>query len=281
MKFYNLKFDCNAPTKQQINIPTNTDYKVGIKVMRNGKQSILSPSEITLGTLSADSDKTNGYVTFTEQAGDAPAMTQKDVVINKGYDYNDTVQSTGFSTSTASLNFPLSCTAESIGVAGLEMSIDSDIQWGSVKKDTPCTADDIATWWNPYTNPTGSFVVWKWPNGNSAAAVGMTGSSSGNTYHFYTWKEDGTLIGDGIPAVIQPNWILQFNNGVKGQANKYYALAYKMKFGEPYTAKFKLNENVYKSQVGDIAGIISDGSTATLSGEYSDGTEFNFNFVTA
>lgn len=73
MKFYNLTFDCNLPTKQQINIPTNTDYKVGIKVVRNGKQSILAPSEIMLDTLSADAEKTNGYVTFTEAAGDTPA----------------------------------------------------------------------------------------------------------------------------------------------------------------------------------------------------------------
>lgn len=55
MKFYNLDFDCNAPKTQQINVPTNTDYKVGIKVKRNGAYQNLKPAEIKLytGELSA------------------------------------------------------------------------------------------------------------------------------------------------------------------------------------------------------------------------------------
>lgn len=37
MKLYTLTYDCNTPTKQQVNIPTNTDYKLGVKVKRNGE----------------------------------------------------------------------------------------------------------------------------------------------------------------------------------------------------------------------------------------------------
>ena len=88
MKFYNLTFDCNNPTKQQINIPTNTDYMVGVKVTRNGEQSILATNEVTLDNLSADTEKTNGYVTFTESAGDNPCAVEKNLNINKGYDAN-------------------------------------------------------------------------------------------------------------------------------------------------------------------------------------------------
>ena len=50
MKFYTLDFDCNAPMTQQVNIPTNTDYKVGIKVKRNGAYQNLKPAEVKFYT---------------------------------------------------------------------------------------------------------------------------------------------------------------------------------------------------------------------------------------
>lgn len=74
MNFYTLTYDANLPTKQQLNIPTNTDYKIGVKVRSNGEQIDLDPEDVTLGTLSADAEKTNGYVTFTRSAGDEASM---------------------------------------------------------------------------------------------------------------------------------------------------------------------------------------------------------------
>ena len=81
MKFYTLTYDANLPTKQQVNIPTNTDYKIGVKVVKNGELLDLDPTDVTLGTLSADVDKTNGYVTFTKAAGDEASYTQKKLAI--------------------------------------------------------------------------------------------------------------------------------------------------------------------------------------------------------
>lgn len=74
MNFYTLTYDANLPTTQQINVPTNTDYKLGVKVRSNGELLDLDPADVTLGTLSADAKKTNGYVTFTRSAGDEPSM---------------------------------------------------------------------------------------------------------------------------------------------------------------------------------------------------------------
>lgn len=82
MKIYTLDFDCNTPTKQQINVPTNTDYKIGVKVVRNGEILDLDPEDVTLGSLSADADKTNGYVTFTKAAGDAASYTKLDLDVD-------------------------------------------------------------------------------------------------------------------------------------------------------------------------------------------------------
>lgn len=59
MNFYTLDYDCNNPVTQQINAPTNTDYKIGMKVKRNGEVQNINPSAVTVtaqdGTvLSAD-----------------------------------------------------------------------------------------------------------------------------------------------------------------------------------------------------------------------------------
>lgn len=74
MNFYTLTYDANTPTTQQLNVPTNTDYKIGVKVRRNGEVLELNPEDMTLGTLSADARKTNGYLTFTRSAGDEASM---------------------------------------------------------------------------------------------------------------------------------------------------------------------------------------------------------------
>ena len=74
MNFYTLTYDANLPTTQQLNIPTNTDYKIGVKVVKNGELLDLDPEDVTLGALSADAELTNGYLTFTKAAGDEPSM---------------------------------------------------------------------------------------------------------------------------------------------------------------------------------------------------------------
>lgn len=50
MNFYTLEYDCNTPVTQQVNAPTNTDYKVGMKVKRNGEIQSIMPSEFTIYT---------------------------------------------------------------------------------------------------------------------------------------------------------------------------------------------------------------------------------------
>lgn len=113
MNFYTLTYDANLPTAQQINVPTNTDYKLGVKVRSNGELLDLGPADVTLGALSADAEKTNGYVTFTEAAGDGASYTQKKLAIahvpkesklaytatkqSKVYSANWNLSATGFS----------------------------------------------------------------------------------------------------------------------------------------------------------------------------------------
>lgn len=69
MKLYTVTYDCNTPTVQRLNIPTNTDYKVGVKIVKNGEVLDIDPEDMTLGATTADAEKLNGYVTFTKSTG--------------------------------------------------------------------------------------------------------------------------------------------------------------------------------------------------------------------
>lgn len=49
-----------------------------------------------------------------------------------------------------------------------------------------------------------------------------------------------------------------------------------LQLGQPFDAKFKLNTNIFKSQVGDLADISFD-NTINIAGTLSDDTEFSYN----
>lgn len=128
MNFYTLTYDADLPAVQQVNVPTNSDYKVGMKVKRNGEVQSIKPSEFTITaqdgtTLSADAEKTNGYVTITKASGDDASFKQYGVHINHGYDFNDEYREVGQWGSTAPDPNPadLSVTAGELGIDGMEL----------------------------------------------------------------------------------------------------------------------------------------------------------------
>lgn len=170
MKIYTLDFDCNQPTVQQVNIPTNTDYKLGVKVRRNGEIQNLSPDSVTLGGLSADAEKTNGYVTFTKSTSDEASYTSEKIDIQKGFDFDDTIWcSGGPAQSGDKANFLSSeYSAEQVGLAGLEIKLD-DIKWGyNNAGTTQLTTADITQWYEAKTYIGAQWYFFRWPNGNPA-----------------------------------------------------------------------------------------------------------------
>lgn len=50
MKLYTLDYDCNMPVTQQVNVATNTDAKIGIKVQKNGEYLNLDGSTLSVVT---------------------------------------------------------------------------------------------------------------------------------------------------------------------------------------------------------------------------------------
>lgn len=49
-----------------------------------------------------------------------------------------------------------------------------------------------------------------------------------------------------------------------------------VQLGQPFESKFKLAENIFKSQQGDLADISFD-NTINIAGTLSDDTEFSYN----
>lgn len=63
--------------------------------------------------------------------------------------------------------------------------------------------------------------------------------------------------------------------------NQTIGIIFKFTSGSEWTQSFKLVENVFKSQQGDI-GVAGGGSESSINiaGEYSDGTDFSFDVLT-
>ena len=278
MKLYTLEYDCNKPAVQQINVPTNTDYKVGVKIRRNGEIQSLSPDSITLDGLSADADKTNGYVTFTKSTGDSASYTSENLDIGKGYDFDDTLSySAGPAQSGDRANFlSAEASAVDLGLAGLEIKLD-DIKWGyNTAGTTQVTTADISEWNEAQTYIASQWYFFRWSNGNPALCY------QSNKTAFGWFSEDGTQAAWKEKVTVDPKWVLTFGGngtGVRTSVGKYWVVAYKFKIGTPWSANFKLNTNTFKSQQGDITDMSENLNTAELTGKYADGTDFSFNVV--
>lgn len=80
MKLYTLTYNANQPTIQQLNVPTNTSFLIGVKATRNGVPVEIDTSKAVLiadngDQTSADEELTNGYVTFQMNSTDEASLT--------------------------------------------------------------------------------------------------------------------------------------------------------------------------------------------------------------
>ena len=301
MNFYTLTYDANLPTKQQINVPTNTDYKVGVKVGRDGEILDLDPADVTLGALSADAEKTDGYVTFTEAAGDNASYTQKKLAIAHVPKESKLAYTPSKASTVYSANWNLSAT-------GFSSFFAEDIVVGVVQnKDaqplsTEVTTFDQPIFWPPLTGM--SDVV-----GAKMKLIQPYAGTTGVAYWQMASKtydaiyEDPSnpalsaiVIGDlppkGTPLALRETEpgsnicipvrkIELYDSAVLikqlSKARSTYAIVVlKTVDSTPIDLKFKLAENIFKSQVGDLADISFD-NTINIAGTLSDDTEFSYN----
>lgn len=302
MKLYTLTYDCNRPTPQQINVPTNTDYKVGIKVKRNGAYQNLKPAEVTLGTLSADEAEVNGYTTFTFSAGDNASYTQDTLDIQHAQD--STVEIQKYTNETqAQVSLPiLSCTAEELGITGKTILPDM-VKMGALfaLNEQPTDAELKAsadTYWNwTFRNDTPAviFRTNTMISGSKGAIWSITSDPQGIAYKqalinegkwdgvrpIFFFVPTGSQYFTAIDSyTFDGSETITFKN-VKTAAGKSKGGYLELDYDLPFDADFKLNTNIFKSQQGDKAESIESASTAKLTGVYSDGTEFDYDIVIA
>lgn len=304
MKFYNLTFDCNLPTKQQINIPTNTDYKVGVKVTKNGKEVSPLPKNVTLGTLSADTEKTNGYITFTKSAGDDPSYIVEKLNIDEGMEHGIfELSATGQNTTGTTIRWN-AATGDAISAVVPEELVGqtlanaaylSCLWYQSSTEITPEEAwatkatsllDKLASvgGYNYVIGKStwkGQTILVTIPNSKQYENPNLSSFGLGDCIMLQT--EDGLGWVDFIDrhdfAFNAGDTIYLLSQGTLSN-NKYGYAGIALQAGTPITANFDLATNVFKSQMGDKADLDENATTVDFAGEYLDGTSFDFNIIT-
>ena len=77
MKIYTAEYDFNRPMMKSITVPTNTEYKIGIDAILNGKRIGLTESQVTIklgnGATLRPTGEYNGYITFDYSQGRIPS----------------------------------------------------------------------------------------------------------------------------------------------------------------------------------------------------------------
>ena len=299
MNFYTLNYNCNIPTTQQINVPTNTDYKLGIKVMRNGKEQNLKPAEITIGSISADHEDINGYAVFTMSATDTESYTQETIDIRHAQDSASQLQVTHNETGASMTHSPLSAAVDSSFV-GKTITPNTLKMWYTPSSDTPPVESDIAlsakSYWDIQFESDRAYISWsacEFIKGDQGSIWTFRGDATGNMYResmknegkwdgstpFFFFAKAGSNIFDAIyDYTFDGSEVFKIKDRSlpSGKYDSGYVAAV---FDDPFDVKFKLNTNIYKSQQGN-ANPVSATGTAMLSGEYSDGTDFNFTIAT-
>lgn len=293
MNFYTLEFDCNTPTVQQINAPTNSDYKIGMKVKRNGNVQSIKPSAFTLsaqdGTvLSVDSEKTNDYVTITKASADAASFKQYDVRIDTT-DYVDISaqnSNTGRSTQCQILSADIEPYYDRT-LFGVNVKLEYKPNVDADFEDVDYAAMTSTTPVRVFTSASDSYAKYQW-----FGDCVFTDEWGAANKRFIEYDNTGHPVRylDSIPLQDTTKFIL----AITGRNNK--SMFPKFQFNEsvsnplvvrltlitgdiPFTADFKLNINEFKSQKGDI-NVVGRASTVNFAGTDGQGNPFSYDIIT-
>lgn len=251
-------------------------------------------------TIPVDQEKTNGYVTITKSSGDGASFRQYGVHIDKGYDFNDIWKITGQfgpTETTPPANFTKP-SAEELGIVGI--TIDGEqfantamkITWSNASTPAPANPDDWGNWRsfniNTYAVPyqigyegeTAIYLVKTDPNAVPAGTVLPDGTVVQEGYNFLRLESGAQNYSQASTTWTMTEDSYIYQGPTRFRANYYFGTAFKFQLGTPFSADFKLNINEFKSQSGDIAETLADGSSVKVDGTYADGTTFSFDFCT-
>lgn len=302
MKLYTLDYDCNMPVTQQVNVATNTDAKIGIKVQKDGEYLNLDGSTLSVvtpnTTISADAELTNGYVTFPISTPDTASLVQDTVVLDKPHYFNGTVKNTG--------QWPAQVVPEVLNPAVFQANAKDLDAVGAVVNANDIGPKQIKQWRNanPVPDDLSAWVTQTWlidlGFGEYLPAVVIVeggidehGYARGQQVYCKQKTGDPTkfVFADKVPGTAatyineRETYTLTekstFIRNLNFRANWYYGQAINLVLdGTPTKAQFKLNVNTFKSQQGDKDYIgelpYIPSKTVTFSGTYTDNTPFSY-----
>lgn len=279
MNFYTSTYDLNNPTTTQVNVPTNTSYRVGLKFKRNGEIQNLQTTEVMFGTLSADAEKTNGYITYTTESGDEPSFQQFNVVVDTRVPSDQETQSSATKTASNANETNSTYVTESVLSAFVGKKIYADTVKMQVSYDE-VNWTDIEEMWGvvPFQLRT---------NLTPLAGCGSKTILGDHRWHkivngAYDLTESFDYM--EVPEV-KPRMIL-----VSGGLSKAlptvstFPVKFRLTFkvGDPatgYTQTVKLNVNVVKSQKGDLNPTPTEFETVNFAGTDGQGNPFSYDIV--
>lgn len=284
MNFYTLEYDCNTPVTQQINVPTNTDYKVGIKVKKDGQDINLQPAQLTVGDNTIDGTKTNGYVTYAASNGDSASFTQFDVQVDKNYAGFGPDEASNFGTKlTSSLSqFKLTTSAEVLAPCvgkpilsenvKMEYSLDGE-NWKDI--DGTGMGGHLDFWVKvgdeyPFKY---RLVEKKWLDLRGASTL-----EEAKRLDSFTFEEGQSMFNSVVSGNKFPPACPDFSGTISAGNPIYIRVRFLLGDGELHQT-FKLNLNAYKSQKGDI-NLISRASTVNFAGTDGQGNPFSYDIIT-
>lgn len=289
MKLYTLEYDCNLPTTQQVNVATNTDAKIGIKVKKNGEYLSLDGSTLSVvtpnTTISADAELTNGYVTFPITTPDTASYVQDTVVVNIEPVSLSATASKAIPIPAAVKGYTINLPASDLsGAAGMKLfAEDIKLYYSALSSDT--TGTEISG----YNG--NCWYVGVYNSSNQITYGGYIGTNAGIEKKWYKNLTPENILPtyDTTPrdfAELQEGDWLRVVIGNKADTLPAYTSSEKYTHiditarKDGFNANFKLNVNTFKSQQGDKDYIgelpYIPSKTITIAGTYTDNTSFSY-----
>lgn len=249
-------------------------------------------------TIPTDAEKTNGYVTFTQAAGDDASFRQLKVVVDanavpatEATELSTYVNTTGAAQSGMGIDLDLSSHEDLVGktVTPLDVKYCTIAGTGTTPPTEDVLKAGLADIWNdtvanasvkiyPDKSIINNYLMCPATNVRQAY-IDQMGAPADKPFFvkfvngsYDSWLTDYTF---GASDSIVPAKNRVMNNNSRG-----WAIQVKLDDAVPgWNANFKLNLNQFKSQCGDInAQTDPDFNTAKVEGTYADGTEFSYDF---
>lgn len=82
MNYYTIDYDVNRPMENQITVPMNSEYGIGVRVIKDNEPVNLEMGELSVNGMSATS-QVNGYNLYELSSGNDTGMNTLDVEARK------------------------------------------------------------------------------------------------------------------------------------------------------------------------------------------------------